>query len=182
MKSLVCMVSLFFFFVPSLIVAQVVDEGVLLGGMQIEQTAPDLTGRFFVVFHAPPGAAERQMVEGHGAQIIWAYSVIPAFAVHAPNSGVMDAISQDPRVRYVDADKPVYALGTEADPEITDLANDQSIAGNATQDILKAWIQESAAGQLQFFIKVRDLSGVDPITGDGLGVNTIWKFMFPSLH
>ncbi|MBI3006073.1 MAG: S8 family serine peptidase [Ignavibacteriales bacterium] len=113
MKSLICVV-LFLVVAPFVVLAQVTDEGLSLGG---KSTEPDLTGRYFVVFHAPPGDAERQMVEGYGAQIIWAYSIIPAYAVYAPSITVMDAISLDSRVRYVDQDKVVYALGTAGNPK-----------------------------------------------------------------
>ncbi|MGH2568274.1 MAG: S8 family serine peptidase [Bacteroidota bacterium] len=165
-------------FVPALLVAQVANEGILFGGMAANQPAPDVTGRYFVVFHAPPGDAERQMVESHGAQIIWSYQVIPAFAVYTQSSAVIDAISQDPRVRYVDQDKVVHALGDESDPEVTDAANDQLTPGNAQHDILSAWFQQLDDDRLQFFIKVRDLSGVNPTTGDGLTPNTRWKLNF----
>ncbi|HXG38138.1 MAG TPA: S8 family serine peptidase [Bacteroidota bacterium] len=157
--------------------AQVTNEGAAFGGIAADYAVSDVRNRYFVVFHEPPGAAERQMVESHGAQIIWAYKVIPAFAVYAPSSSIVDAIRQDSRVRYVDNDKVVYALGDEANPEMTDAQNDQASVF-AAHDIVKAWIQQMDDDRLQFFIKVRDLTGVNQSTGDGLPPNTRWKINF----
>ncbi len=157
--------------------AQLVNEGVLLGGGS-PLTTLDASGRYFVMFASPPGQAERDMVTSHGATILWSYSVVPAFAIYAPSTAITDAIKQDPRVRYVDPDKVVYALGDENNPEISDASNDQSLAGNATHDILKAWIQQLDDDRIQFLVKLRDLSAVNPTTGEGLTPNAIWKFVF----
>jgi subtilisin family serine protease len=166
-------------FTPRPSPAERVQDGVLLGGPSaLAPSAPDVTGRYFVMFASPPGQAERDMVTAQGATIIWSYSVVPAFAIYAPNTAIIDAIRQDQRVQYVDQDKAAYALGDEGNPEISDASNDQSLAGNATQDILAAWIQQLDDDRLQFFVKVRDLSGANPTTGEGLNPNAIWKFVF----
>lgn len=160
--------------IPVILAAQVITEGALFGGLPAEKSSPDVSNRYFVVFHQPPGEAERQMVEGHGAQVIWAYRVIPGFAVYAPSVSIAEAIRLDPRVRYVDQDKVAYALGDETDPEMSDPQNDQ-LTPLGAHDITKAWIQQLDDDRLQFFIKVRDLTGANQSTGDGLPPNTRWK-------
>ncbi|HWP83393.1 MAG TPA: S8 family serine peptidase [Bacteroidota bacterium] len=175
MKTIsLCMVVLA---IPVILTAQVITEGALFGGLPAEKSSPDVSNRYFVVFHQPPGEAERQMVEGHGAQVIWAYRVIPGFAVYAPSVSIAEAIRLDPRVRYVDQDKVAYALGDETDPEMSDPQNDQ-LTPLGAHDITKAWIQQLDDDRLQFFIKVRDLAGANQSTGDGLPPNTRWKVNF----
>lgn len=163
---------------PSLLLGQVTDEGSSFGGSKSLTGEPDVSHRYFVVFHQPPGDAERSMVQSYGAQIIWAYKVIPAFAIYAPNSSVVDAIRSDSRVRYVDQDKVAYALGSEGDPEISDPTNDQILPGTPAHDITKIWIQQVDDERIQFFIKVQSLAGVNPATGDGLPPNSRWKVNF----
>src|SRR6267143_5861810 len=157
---------------------QKINDGAAYGGMSLVREPADVTGQYFVVFISPPGSAERDMVTSRGATILYEYSIIPAFAARIPNAAALDAITHDPLVSYVEPVQVYYALGTQQDPEINDPANDQSIAGNATQDILAAWIDQPDNNHLHFSIKVRDLSAVDPATGAGLPTNGAWKLGF----
>jgi subtilisin family serine protease len=150
-------------------------EGLLLGGYAVDRQVSAATGRYFVGFYSPPGALERQMVEQHGATLLHAYTLVPALAIAAPSQAVVDAIRVDARVRYVEPDRTVVALGTAQDPEITDANGD---AVDVTQDVIRAWIEQPDDDHLLFSIQVQDLSGVDPATGDGLPVNGIWKLNF----
>jgi subtilisin family serine protease len=153
-------------------------DGVTYGGMSLVRQPADVTGQYFVVFKSAPGAAERALVTGNRATILYQYGIIPAFAVRVPDALSLNAIKSDLRVSYVEAVQVYYALGTQQDPEITDPPNDQSTPGNATQDILSAWIDQPDNGHLRFSIRVSDLSAVNPSTGDGLPVNGAWKVAF----
>jgi len=155
-------------------------EGLLLGGYPIDSPAEVAAGRYFVGFYAPPGQSERDMVTGHGATIVHAYSLVPALAVIAPDAAIVDAIRADARVHYVEPDNIVFALGDESDPEIDESATpgDQGPPGNGTQDVLKAWVMQPDATHLHFTIQVQSLAGVNAQTGDGLPLNGSWKLGF----
>lgn len=154
------------------------NEGIAFGGMSHVREIPDVSDQYFVVFNSAPGLTDRDMVLNAGASILYQYSIIPAFAVRVPSSAVINTIRQNSRVRYVEPVQVYYALGTEGDPELTDPANDHSLIGNATQDILKAWIEQGCNNDLIFHLKVQNLSAVNPTTGDGLPLNGIWKMNF----
>jgi subtilisin family serine protease len=178
MKFRLIQVALLVFLAAQTGVGQQPKDGAAYGGMSLVREPADVTGQYFVVFNSPPGSAERDMVTSRGGTILYQYNIIPAFAARIPNAAAVDAITHDPLVSYVEPVQVYYALGTQQDPEITDPANDQSIAGNGTQDILAGWIDQPDNNQLHFSIKVRDLSAVNPSTGDGLPVNGAWKLAF----
>ena len=155
-------------------------EGQRLGGYPMERPVASAAGRYFVAFYNPPGPSERAMVTGHGAQILHAYSLVPAYAIQAGSDAIVEAIRQDDRVHYVEPDNVMLAQGNESDPEIDESASagDQSPPGNATQDILAAWLSQPDTEHLLFSIRVQSLAGANPQTGDGFPINGIWKLVF----
>lgn len=152
------------------------DDGTVLGGYSAHQQL-DATGRFFVNFYGSPGVAERDMVQQHGATVLRSYALVPALAVYAPSQAIIDAIRADARVHFIEPDHVVHAFGDAQDPEITDPPND-ALPADATQDVVRAWIEQPDAQSLLFTMQVQDLSGVNPATGDGLPINGTWKFYF----
>ena len=75
---------------------QKINDGAAYGGMSLVREPADVTGQYFVVFNSPPGSAERDMVTGRGATILYEYTIIPAFAARIPNAAALDAITHDP--------------------------------------------------------------------------------------
>ena len=151
-------------------------DGTVLGGYATH--APlDAAGRYFVNFYTAPGAAERDMVEQHGATVLRSYTLVPAYAVRVPSQAVIDAIRADGRVHFIEPDNVVHAFGDAQDPEITDTSND-AVPADATQDLVRAWIEQPDAQSVLFTLQMQDLSGVNPATGDGLPINSNWKLYF----
>src|SRR5262245_2773051 len=167
-------------FAADLALGEQAGQGLLLGGYPLERQVATAAGRYFVAFYAPPGQSERDMVTGHGARIVHAYTLVPAYAIEAGSAAIVEAIRQDDRVHYVEPDNVMLALGDESDPEIDESgsAGDQAPPGNATQDILAAWISQPDTQHLLFSMRVRSLAGANPQTGDGFPVNGIWKLVF----
>ncbi|TAK53821.1 MAG: hypothetical protein EPO24_13870, partial [Bacteroidetes bacterium] len=177
LKTYVCVIFSMLIAISS-IAQQQAKEGVAYGGMSLVRQPQDVSNQYFVMFKTAPGINERNMILSLGATILYEYSIIPAYAIQVPNQATLKLINMDRRVEFTDPVQVYYALGSEDDPEMTDVTGDQVSPGDATQDIVGAWIEQLDNSRLQFTIKVSDLSAVNPTTGDGLPVNGVWKIAF----
>src|SRR6266478_889582 len=72
---------------------------------------------------------------------------------------------------------PSFA-GDKQNPEISDRSGDQASPGDATQDVVAAWVQQQDNSHLLFAIQVSGLSGVNANSGQGLMSQGMWRFYF----
>ena len=60
-------------------------------------------------FHQAPGYSEQNMVRAYGGEIYREFTIVNVIAARMTPQAV-DALAQNPRVRYVEPDSPVYAF------------------------------------------------------------------------
>ncbi len=68
------------------------------------------TVEVLIGFHQPPGDAERALVDGVGGEILRQFHIVDVIAARMTQQAA-DALAEDARVRYVEPNGPVYALG-----------------------------------------------------------------------
>src|SRR5258706_13046006 len=101
MRFTIPRVALGIFLLTSAVTGGQQKDGVTYGGMSLVRQPADVTGQYFVVFKSTPGSAERTLITGSRATILYQYSIIPAFAVRVPDAASLNTIQSDARVSYV---------------------------------------------------------------------------------
>jgi len=79
-----------------------------------EKASPDGLVKVLIGFKEKPGPAEHTLVRGAGGIIKYSYTLVPAVAASLPSSAI-EGLLRDPRVRAVELDEMVYAVGFDSE-------------------------------------------------------------------
>jgi subtilisin len=80
-------------------------------------------------FYHAPGPSERVLVRSHGGEISRQFSIVDVIAASMTQQAA-DALAQNPRVRYVEPDSPVYAISQTVPWGIDRVFGDESYPFN----------------------------------------------------
>ena len=120
-------------FVAGLVLALVFS----LAGPATSSAAPPERVDVLIGFTQQPGPAEEGVVRGAGGVIRQTFHLVPAIAANVPEPAI-PGLLQDPRVRYVEPDGPVYAIDQTVPWGIDRVFGDESYSFD-TWDITRGY-------------------------------------------
>ncbi len=120
-------------FVAGLVLALVFS----LAGPATSSAAPPERVDVLIGFTQQPGPAEEGVVRGAGGVIRQTFHLVPAVAANVPETAI-PGLLQDPRVRYVEPDGPVYAIDQTVPWGIDRVFGDESYSFD-TWDITRGY-------------------------------------------